>query len=1337
MQYAPTAMNHHLVPRFILQKAAVGEKNGRFSAATLFVDISGFTAVTEQLMRYDRAGAEALANVMAAIFTPLVEAVYARGGFVAGFAGDAFTAVFPTADPLQAAAAAWEMQQAMATVGRQATPYGTFIFAAKVGVALGPVDWGIVGDEAGRQSYYFRGEAIEACAAAEHLAAGGEVVLTAAAAVAVEGVALADGFVRLVGLHLPPKNEDAGEKRWAGGETAVLFHPSNLLTTDVRGEFRQVLTLFVNIDQPEPAALAALMGQLLPLLHQYGGYLCRLDFGDKGCNLLLFWGAPTSHENDIERALEFALDLAALSPLPLRMGATYRLVYAGFAGSSRREEYSCYGLSVNLAARLMLAAPWGEIWLDEAVAQRAAGYEVALAAQQLFKGFSTAQSVFRLVRRRERVAAMYGGVLVGREMELAWLQTAVSPLLTGQFGGAVVVVGEAGVGKSRLIHALQQTQVGQTLQWFRCQTDEILRQPLNPFRYFLHGYFGQSLTASEATNKAQFDDKLRQLMATTADEELVNELARTRSFLGSLVDLYWPGSLYERLEPQWRQENQLRAVKTLLRAESLRRPLLVQVEDAHWLDETSRQFLPFLLRNMAGYPLLLLLTSREPLEMEPEPQLLPLQPLGETAVSDLATTFLQATPSPALLAMLQARAEGNPFFVEQILLYLREQGGLEKTAVGYDLGRETATLPSDVQAILIARLDRLAQSVRDVVQTAAVLGREFELQVLSQMLRGVDGVVEKVRLAEAEAIWAALSELRYLFRHALLRDAAYEMQLQERLRQLHQTAAAAIEQLFAADLSPYYPSLFYHYGRAGMEVPERRYARLAGEQAVSRFANAEALTYLNRALALTPETESTAWFDLLLQREEVQGHLGLREGQAADLAALERLAVANPVWQMEVWLRQANYEMLMGNFGRSVELAQQVIVLAQQFERPSLTARGHLQCGRSLSDLGDLDASWAHLQQALTLAQTHHLFHIEANTLLNVGYVLDERENTKAAIPYYEQAIELFKQLDDLVGQCKLFNNLGVALVALSQYAAAETSYTDCLQLARQVGFRRAEAISLGNLANLAAKRGDLERAQAAMYESLHIGLELGDVVQEARIYNNLGFVAMELGAYGESREYHERALALRQQIGLQMGVGDSLLNLAFLYHQMEENDRALALVEEALALSSNLGHEVSVSNTLKIQGHVLVELGRLGEATAVYQQAIAIQQASEAGNDATILECQGGLARVWGVQGEWTQAMPLVETILAELAQAIPDNVHELPRLYFTCYRVLQANGHRDRANDLLRQAYDWVMSRAGKIMDVARRQQYLQRVVAHREVVAAWEAGATDSFGGKNRQS
>lgn len=1324
-------MNHHLVPRFILQKAAMGEKNGRFSAATLFVDISGFTAVTEQLMRHDRAGAETLANVMAAIFTPLIEAVYARGGFVAGFAGDAFTAVFPAADPLQAAATAWDIQQTMATVGQQTTPYGVFTFTAKVGVALGAVDWGIVGGGTGRQSYYFRGEAIEACAAAEHLAAGGEVVLTAAVAEVVAGVgnvvALAVGFGRLAGLHSLPTGDDLAAEWVIGKETAVLFHPPDLLTTDLRGEFRQVLTLFVNVDRPEPVALAALMAHLLPLLHQYGGYLCRLDFGDKGCNLLLFWGAPTSHENDIERALGFAFELAAWSPLPLRMGATYRLVYAGFAGSPRREEYTCYGLSVNLAARLMLAAPWGEIWLDEAVAQRAAAYEVGLTARQLFKGFSIEQAVFRLLGRREQTAALVSGALVGREAELGWLQTAVSPLLTGQFGGAALVQGEAGVGKSRLVHALAHSDMGQAVQWARCQTDEILRQPLNPFRYWLHRYFGQSLTASEATNKAQFEARLRELMAATADEGLVNELARTRSFLGSLVDLSWPGSLYERLEPQWRQENQLRALKTVLRAESLRRPLVVQVEDAHWLDESSRHFLPFLLRNMAGYPLLLLLTSREPLALEPEPQVLAVQPLGETAVSQLATALLQAAPSPALLAMLQARAEGNPFFVEQMLLYLREQGGLVKTAVGYDLGSDIAALPTDVQAILIARLDRLAQSVREVVQTAAVLGREFELQVLSQMLRGMDGVADKVRLAEDEAIWAALSELRYLFRHALLRDAAYEMQLQQRLRHLHETAAAAIEQLFAADLAPYYASLFYHYGRAGLREPERRYARLAGEQAASRFANAEALTYLSRALLLTPETEPMARFDLLLQREAVHGHLGLREAQAADLSELERLAAADALWQMEVWLRQADYEMLLGNFGRSVALSQQVTEMAQQLEQPDLMARGQLQCGRSLSDLGDLDASWAQLQQALTLAQVHGLTLVEANARLNLGYVLDEQEHIQAAVPYYEQALALFRQLDDLVGECKTANNLGVSLVALSQYEAAERFYKLGLQLGQQIGFRRAEAVCLSNLANLAAKRGNLEQAQAAMLESLQIGLELGDVVQEARIYNNLGFVAMDLGAYEESLHYHEQSLALRRQMEMQMSVGDSLLNLAFLHHHMGEQERALRLVDEALEMAREIRHEVAVSNTLKIRGHVLVELGRLEEATAVYNEAIAIQQVGEAGNDATVLECQGGLARILGAQGQWAQAMPLVENILAELAQAVPDNVHELPRLYLTCYHVLQANDYGDKAEEVLRRAYEWVMSRAEKMGDAARRQQYLRRVQAHHAVVAMWEGRAT----------
>ncbi|MFQ5420627.1 MAG: AAA family ATPase, partial [Anaerolineae bacterium] len=616
------AIKHVLTPRFILRQYAAGKRHGRLQAATLFVDISGFTVVTEALMQHGKAGAETLAGVMQVIFTPLIAAVYERGGFIAGFAGDAFTAVFPGRGiraRARAVDAAWMMRQQLGAAPSRTTPYGTFTFTGRVGVAAGAVNWGIPanGDS---HTAYFRGGAVELCVQAEHLAAAGDVVVAAKV-----GEALSDflttsttthgDFRRLTDVTAGlPLGRPSRFDQLVDVETAAAFHPQSLLTMQAQGEFRQVVSVFVNLKiNPRLPVLAGFMQTCFVLLRQYDGYLCRLDFGEKGCNLLLFWGAPTSHENDIERALNFLLALQSASSLPLRAGVTYQQVFAGFAGSPLREEYTCYGLSVNQSVRQMMAAPWGQLWLDVETARRADLFDITSVGTFPFKGFTEPQSVFQLVKRRETVDPFYRGVFAGRQAELTQLKDVRRALDNGRFAGVVLVSGEAGIGKSRLVHEFlrsQQAGDGET-QHFICRTDEILRRPLNPFRYWLRRYFGQSVTKGDAANKDAFFLKLAGLITAAADADLQAELERTRSFLGALVDLFWPHSLYEQLQPALRFENTITALKTLLRAESLRRPLILVVEDGQWLDEESRQFLQRLSRNMEGYPLVVLLTGRD------------------------------------------------------------------------------------------------------------------------------------------------------------------------------------------------------------------------------------------------------------------------------------------------------------------------------------------------------------------------------------------------------------------------------------------------------------------------------------------------------------------------------------------------------------------------------------------------------------------------------------------------------------------------------------------------------------------------------------------------------
>ncbi|MFZ4656110.1 MAG: AAA family ATPase, partial [Caldilineaceae bacterium] len=597
---------HNLTPEFILQKLAQQEVQGQFDAVVLFVDTSGFTPLTTALQQHGAEGAEIIAQVLANLFTPLVEIVYRHAGFIAGFAGDAFKAIFPglaAATYQHALTAAWQIRQHLAAHPVQQTRFGDFPFALKVTVADGSVDWCIwqsgaaSATPAQRAATLFAGAALTQALAADPFAKAGEVVLTStvAAQVRQEGVLLApvDSHFRLCSWPIVSTllAGTVPDRATALAELATRFFPAELLTRQVQGEFRRVVTVFINLQQlPSGAVAPAFAHMLFHLLTQYDGYLCRIgQIGDQdqGGTLLFFWGAPTSHEQDVARALHFVLALQAAAPMRLRAGITTQLAYAGFVGAPQREEYTCYGAHVNLAARQMVLAAWDEIWLDDETT-RLAGVAFVCAPQGAFrfKGFAEEKAVYRLLGQREGSGEpFYQGSLVGRQAELAQLTAALAPLAEGKFAGVLTISGEAGIGKSRLVHELQrrlekrqeerkrgrqedpvmdEDPIFLSSQWFFCQTDEILRQPLNPFRYWLRSYFNQSTSAADATNKAAFTAKLDELLATLTPVSLqspvstlvsrvsglMSEVDRTRSFLGVLVDLHWPDSLYAQVEPQ-------------------------------------------------------------------------------------------------------------------------------------------------------------------------------------------------------------------------------------------------------------------------------------------------------------------------------------------------------------------------------------------------------------------------------------------------------------------------------------------------------------------------------------------------------------------------------------------------------------------------------------------------------------------------------------------------------------------------------------------------------------------------------------------------------------------
>ncbi len=781
----------------------------RLTGAVLFADISGFTPLTHAFAKAlgAKRGAEALLGHVNRVYEALIGALHRCRGSVIGFAGDGIICWFDDSLPdatARAVACGLAMQAVMAPFSAVPVPGSTAVdLAIKVAIASGSVRRFLVGDPSILLFDFLAGAILERIRWAEGHTERGEVVVSREVVAQLgeelvvaawhQGDEVEHRFAVVGNLNRPVPPEpwlDAGADG-VGGSLRSDQSRSWLLSpiyeqlcsgVDVVGDLRPVTPLFLQfggIDfEGEDGAgerLDRFVRWAQRVIDRYGGHIIQLTAGDKGTFLYAVFGAPVAHEDDNRRALVAALSLgsppAELSFIgPMRVGISRGEVWTGVYGAAARHTYGVIGNEVNLAARLMAKARPGEILVSGRVG-RQLGFNFAFLDDVVYKGFDTPIPTYRLLGEETAEQRAFAGQMVGRQAELARLIDFARPLLAGQFAGLAIIYGEPGIGKSRLSYALHQA-LGQQVTWYIGQTDPIFRQAFNPFVYWLKGYFHQSSEASSQENKARFERQyarlLRALSRQPDSAELEEELIRTRSILGALLGLSWPGSLYEELDAKLRYENSLYALATLLLAESRLHPLVFELEDAQWLDAASQEFLAVLGRTAKAHPLLLLVTaryaddgSRPDFGIEDVPELrLDLDVLDGEELQALAQARLGAPPSPSLLEHLTEKTGGNPFFVEQTLLDLKERAALTFGEEGWAiLPDRLGELPETINALLIARIDRLSTPVQEAVKAAAVLGREFEVRVLSEMLKG-EGLEaplsDLVREAERQEIWVRL-----------------------------------------------------------------------------------------------------------------------------------------------------------------------------------------------------------------------------------------------------------------------------------------------------------------------------------------------------------------------------------------------------------------------------------------------------------------------------------------------------------------------------------------------------------------------------------------------------
>ncbi len=1204
----------NLIPHFIQEKWLAGTLQGRFEAWTLFVDMSGFTRLTETLLTRGKEGAERLSDILNAIFGPMVHSVYQQGGFIPYFAGDAFIGLFPKDTCACNADELLRLGHHLLRLLEQASDqFPEFEIGIKVGLSAGDVEWGIVGDD--HLQFYFKGEGIDGCVKSQMLAGNGQLVADSHYVPAEGGGSrfrrVADGFFsyeasevdvfvpRFPEPHLPPLRK----------EVLARFLPEGVLHFNQRGEFRTVVSVFINFERADThQALDEFARVVLEETYSYSGYFKEIDFSDKGGVMVVIFGAPVAFENNVERALEFVLALQekllpmqATSPLRYKVGMASGIAYAGIVGGKERCQYAAVGHKVNIAARAMMHAEWGEVLVDSEV-QKSRQFLFRFKGNLHYKGLRQRVPTYQLLGRSPEQRPRFEGSLVGRRKELESLECFARECLSQGRMGLAVVTGEAGVGKTRFLFELEKRlSLEVDIRWVVCPSDQILRKQFNPFIFFLRRFFGQTSAQSAAINEAQFGEIFTQfveaLRNTPSEEaaEAANELLRTRPVLAALCGLATEDTFWDSLDARSRFQNIRAALVNFFRAMSLLYPVVIEFEDAQWMDDSSRIVVNDLVRHCAERPMFVIISTRydeqghtikildeqllddlgiETLEIQ-------LEPLSHKDVSELLEERLDGSVNPKLTKLLYKTCNGNPFYIEQLLEFLIENGLLEPSDDGWTVQGENLGISSNVQTVLTARVDQLPQPVKETLKTAAVIGREFELPVLAEVMRKhplfrqLNGQVEKavreqVKAAERARILQAISERRYQFRHGLLHEAIYEMQLKSKLRKLHRRIGEAIEKTYAPKLADRYVDLVFHFENARHLPKLRLYLEKAADHAANYFQNRQALLF----------------YDKLIRLLEKQG----------DKEAL-----------VKTMLKKARVLELIGRWEDCECLCQQTLELARELGQDALTGMAYYHLGHLLMLRGQYDAANSHLQYAAVFFDAVNDKLGMAQVFGDLGNLYFRQGKYQDAKLYFIRSIQLLQQADPTRVAPHTVANLGLTYMNLGKYDEGIRWLSSYLEKYQQLGDRQGMAILHVNLGIIFSEKGDYDQAAVHLQKGLALSQELGNKQLTAIAIGHLGTVYMRRGDFDLAMEYYLSDLRICEELGDQQGISIATGLIGELYSLRGEWEKALEYLERHLDLSTKLNYRKGIAKALNSIGDVYYYKGDFERSLKYYDRALEV----------------------------------------------------------------------------------------------------------------------------------
>jgi class 3 adenylate cyclase/tetratricopeptide (TPR) repeat protein len=1212
----PSEVLSPYVPRLLLDWAreAPDAVHRRVEGTLAFVDISGFTKMCERLARKGKIGSEEVNDVLDLCFTHLLSIAYDFDGSVIKWGGDAVVLLFTgERHAARGARAAFGMRSALRQFRHFQTSAGFVSLRMSVGIHSGDFDFFLGGGS--HRELIAAGPGISRTVLMESTATAGEILLSEEAAARMpEGTVgrrkgagyllKSDPIAPVVRAEpvVVPEGVDIG----SFVPVAIREH---LLSGGGDTEHRRIAVAFVMfagtdaiLSSQGPAHLAGALDRLVRVVQhvaeEHDVHFHETNVLEDGGTILLVAGAPQSSGNEDERLLRAVREIVdADQPLPLKVGVNDGYVFAGDFGPPYRRSYSIKGDAVNLAARLMARAETGQILASESVLARSRSvFDTTPLEPFTVKGkkqLVQASVVGPLVGSREAPERMTLP-LIGRERELAALEEGLRGLSTGT-GLVIELLGEPGIGKSRLVEELRGRVTSETTLASACDPYES-STPYHPFGAPLRSLVGIPPDAD--------DEAAAELLARRV-RDVAPHLLRWLPLIAvpMHIDISATPEV-DRLELQFRKLRLEGSVDELLGA-LLPGPTVFVFEDVHWMDEASADLMRRLASSVDRRPWLICVTRREDragFKAEPGPSTISfvLTPLGTDDAVALTTAASEDQPlSQHQIAALTQRAGGNPLFLQELVTAARMTG--------------VETLPGTIEELLAAQIDRLAASDRTLLRHASVLGGRFDVHMLREAL------ADQASALDDPTVWGRLGEYlqreadgTFSYRHALIRDAAYEGLPYRRRREIHARVGDTIERS-APDPTDQAELLSLHFFHAQRFEKAWRYSRVAAERAQAKFANVEAAGFYRRAIEASrrlPNAEPAALMTVFRSLGDVSDRAGLYEDAAHAYRSARRLVAGDPLAEARLLLREGvirdrsgRYALAMGWYRRGLRALQGT---EENPDAAAIRAQLSVWYAAARRQQGRLDEAIRWSNAAISEAEIGRDKDALAHAYRLLDWIYTETGDPNSG-RFRSEALSLYEEVGDLAGLADVLNQLGMDAYFEGDWSASIDHYRRCQEAAEKIGDVVTTAVAINNIAEIYSDQGRLDEAEAMFRDARRIWEAARFSIGVPSVIGNLGRLAARAGRHREAAEMLEQAVKLFREVGAERGAIETEARMAENLLLAGELDEALTLATETLERAGRSGLAVIRAMLERIRGYAFLAMGREEDAARSIDESLAL----------------------------------------------------------------------------------------------------------------------------------